>query len=112
MKIEKIPYFGFYVLVVGEIFIFYDCNLPNEEKSKGREISLTQIIDGLSTAGKSAVLFVFRPEQNNTESDIQADKGIVEKVYWNNRRYKGNGYTVKKMTDRFINWAETLSPER
>ena len=64
---------------------------------------MTQIIDGLSTAGKLAVLFVFRPEENNIESDIQADKGIVEKIYLNNRWYKGNGYTVKELTDRFIN---------
>lgn len=115
MKTEEAtiaPHFGFHILVVEEIFVLYDCILPNEKKPEDREISLQRLIDGLSAAGKSAVLFVFRPKENNIESDIQADKGIVEKVYWNNRWYKGNGYTVKELTDRFINWAETLIPER
>ena len=95
-----------------KIFIFYEYKLPNVEMPRGQELALTRIVDGLSTAGKSAVLFLCRHEEYDTNKDIAADRAIVDRIYLNNRWYKGNGYTVKELTNRFINWAETLSPER
>ena len=100
------------VLVVGEAFLFFKCRLLDEEIPECQENALMRMVDGLSKAGNLAVLFVFYPEEYDIESDIHADKGIVEKIYCNSRWYKGNGYTVKELTDRFINWAETLRPER
>ena len=99
-------------LVVGEVFVFFKCLLPDEKMPECQELALTRIVDGLSTAGKSAVLFLCRHKEYDTNKDIAADLAIVDRIYLNNCWYKGNGYTVKELTDRFINWAETLRPER
>lgn len=93
------------------IFVFYEYKLPNAEMPRGQEIALTRVVDGLSAAGKSAVLFLCRHEVYDPEIDIKADKAIVEKLYWNSRWYTGKGLTVKEQTDRFINWAESFKDD-
>lgn len=95
-----------------KIFILYEYKLPDVEMPRGQRLALMRMINGLSKAGKSAVLFLCRHEQYDPNKDIAGDLAIVDGIYLNNRWYKGNGYTVKELTDRFINWAETLSPER
>ncbi len=93
------------------IFVFYEYKLPNVERPKGQEVALTRIVDGLSAAGKSAVLFLCRHDAYNPDEDIQADKAIVEKLYWNNRWHTGKGLTVKEQTDSFMQWAESFNDE-
>ena len=90
------------------IFIFYEYKLPRAEMPEGQRLALMRLVDGLSTAGKSAVLFLCRHEEYDTNKDIDGEKARVEQIYWNNRWYKGSGLTVKEQTDRYMKWAETL----
>lgn len=93
-----------------KIFVFYEYKLLGAEMPKGQRLGLMRIVDGLTTAGKSAVLFLCSHQQYDPNKDIAGDKALVEKIYMNNRWYKGNGCTVKEMTDRFIKWAEGFNP--
>ncbi|MBR1436894.1 MAG: hypothetical protein IJ587_00015 [Synergistaceae bacterium] len=95
-----------------KIFVFYEYKLPDVEMPRGQRLALMRIVDGLSTAGKSAVLFLCRHEAYNPEVDIQADKAIVEKIYWNNQWFLGKGLTAKEQTDKFIQWANSLGSDK
>ncbi len=90
-------------------FIFYEYKLSNVEMPQGQSLALTRIVDGLSTAGKSAVLFLCRHEEYNPEKDIPADKAIVERIYWNNQWFSGRGLTAREQTDRFLRWVRVNS---
>ena len=104
-KVRIIPFRSCSTLVVDKIFVFYEFKLPDTDTTESQGIALTHVVDSLDRAGKFAVLFVCRHE-----TDSQADKTVVEKIYLHNHWYKGNGNTVKELTDRFINFAETLHP--
>ena len=93
------------------IFVFYEYKLPNADMPRGQELALTRVVDGLSAAGKSAVLFLCRHDTYAPEVDIKADEAIVEKLYWNKRWHKGRGLTVKEQTDRFMRWAESFKDD-
>ncbi len=93
-----------------KIFVFYEYKLPEAEMPEGQKLGLMRIVNGLTTAGKSAVLFLCRHEQYDPNKDIAGDRAIVERIYMNNRWYKGNGCTAKELTDRYIKWAENFSP--
>ena len=92
----------------GKTFVFYEYKLQGAEIPKGQELALTRIIDGLSTAGKTAVLFICRHNEINPVNDIKAANAIVEKIYWQGKWHKGKNKTVKEHTDKFMNWIETL----
>lgn len=92
----------------GKAFVFYEYKLQGAEIPKGQELALTRIIDGLSTAGKTAVLFICRHNEINPVNDIKAANAIVEKIYWQGKWHKGKNKTVKEHTDKFMNWIETL----
>ena len=92
----------------GKAFVFYEYKLQGAEIPKGQELALTRIVDGLSTAGKTAVLFICRHNEINPVNDIKAANAIVEKIYWQGKWHKGKNKTVKEHTDKFMNWVETL----
>ena len=87
-------------------FVFYEYKLPDAEMPSGQKLALMRIVDGLSEAGKYAVLFLCRHKQYNTEEDVKADKAIVEAIYWKNQWRKGSNLTVKELTDKFLKWDE------
>ena len=91
-----------------KIFVFYEYKLPNAEMPKGQRLALMRVVDGLSTAGKEAVLFLCRHETYSPDADIQGDKAIVEKIYWRGSWYQGKGLNAREQTDRFIKWAGSL----
>ena len=66
----------------GKAFVFYEYKLQGAEIPKGQELALTRIVDGLSVAGKTAVLFICRHNEINPVNDIKAANAIVEKIYW------------------------------
>ena len=78
----------------GKAFVFYEYKLQGAEIPKGQELALTRIIDGLSTAGKTAVLFICRHNEINPVNDIKAANAIVEKIYWQGKWHKGKNKTV------------------
>ncbi|MBQ6665809.1 MAG: hypothetical protein IJM68_09510, partial [Synergistaceae bacterium] len=75
---------------------------------RGQSLALTRIVDGLSTAGKDAVLFLCRHEEKNPNKDIIASNALVEKIYWQGKWHEGSGLTVKQHTDKFMNWVFSL----
>lgn len=89
-------------------FVFYEYKLNDAPIAKGQELAFTRVIDGLAASGKNAIFFVCRHDVENSEKDINAANAIVDKFYWNNKWYNGNGDTVKNFTDRFMKWSETL----
>ena len=91
-----------------KIFVFYEYKLKNAEMPKGQELALTRIVDGLSTAGKTAVLFLCSHEEINPQNDIQGADARVEKIYWNKVWHDGKGLNVKDQTDKFMEWAKSL----
>ena len=92
----------------GKTFVFYEYKLQGAEIPKGQELALTRIVDGLSTAGKTAVLFICRHNEINPVNDIKAANAIVEKIYWHGKWHKGKNKTVKEHTDSFIQWIDSL----
>lgn len=94
----------------GKAFVFYEYKLEGAEIPRGQELALTRIVDSLSTAGKTAVLFICRHNEINPVNDVKAANAIVEKIYWNGKWHKGRNKTVKEHTDthKFMNWIETL----
>ena len=92
-----------------KIFVFYEYKLGDAEMPKGQMLALTRIVDGLNNAGKTAVLFLCRHEEYDTDKDIEGGEAIVDQVYWRNHWYKGKGYTVKEQTDKYMKWAEKLA---
>lgn len=89
-------------------FVFYEYKLSGAEMPKGQELALTRIVDGLSTAGKEAVLFLCQHNEFNPENDIEAANALVEKIYWRGKWHEGSGLTVKQQTDRFMNFVFSL----
>ncbi len=87
-------------------FVFYEYKLPDADMPRGQELALTRLVDGLSAAGKTAVLFLCRHNEFDPEKDVKAAKAVVEAIYWRNQWHKGNNLTVKEETDRFMNWAD------
>ena len=92
-------------------FVFYEYKLHGVEMPKGQALALTRIVDGLSTAGKDAVLFLCRHEEENPNNDIKASKALVERIYWRGKWHEGIGLTVKEHTDKFMNWVFSLGEE-
>ena len=90
-------------------FVFYEYKLNDAPIAKGQELAFTRVVDGLTDGGRNAIFFVCRHNEINPEKDINAANAIVDKFYWNNKWYNGNGDTVKKFTDRFMKWSETLN---
>ena len=90
-------------------FVFYEYKLPEAEMPNGQRLALMRLVDGLSTAGKSAVLFLCRHNEYNPKADVKAEQAIVEAIYWNKVWHKGSNLTVKEQTDRFMKWADSLN---
>ena len=89
-------------------FVFYEYKLSGVEMPRGQELALTRIVDGLSTAGKEAVLFLCNHDESNPENDIQAANALVEKIYWHGKWHEGSRITVKQQTDKFMQWVFSL----
>ncbi len=92
-------------------FVFYEYKLSGAEIPKGQSLALMRIVDGLSTAGKDAVLFLCRHEEENPNNEIRASGALVEKIYWHGKWHEGSGLTVKQQTDKFMNWVFSLGEE-
>ena len=91
-----------------KIFVFYEFKLPGVEMPSGQRLALMRVVDGLSEAGKAAVLFLCRHNEYDPKTDIKAGSAIVEAVYLNKTWYKGKNLTAKEYTDRFIEWVDLL----
>ena len=89
-------------------FVFYEYKLNNAEMPRGQQLALMRVVDGLSAAGKNAVLFLCRHTEENPSNDILAADAIVEKIYWSGKWHTGTNKTVKAQTDRFMKWIWTL----
>lgn len=94
------------------IFVFYEYKLPAVEMPQGQRQALMRIVDGLSTAGKEAVLFLCRHETYDSGADIEGAKALVEQIYWQGHWYQGRGLNAREQTDRFIQWASSLGGSR
>lgn len=90
------------------LFVFYEYKLPSAEMPHGQKVALMRLVDGLTKAGKLAVLFLCRHNEYNPLSDVKASKAIVEAIYWNESWHKGHNLTVREQTDRFLRWADSL----
>ena len=87
-------------------FVFYEYKLPDAEMPSGQKLALMRIVDGLSEAGKYAVLFLCRHKEYNPEADVKAYKAVVEAIYWKSQWRKGSNLTVRELTDKFLKWVE------
>ncbi len=89
-------------------FVFFEYKLRDADVPRGQELALMRVVDGLSAAGKNAVLFLCRHSEDNPHKDIRAAEALVEKIYWCGKWHTGTNKTVKAQTDRFLRWVETL----
>ncbi|MBQ9596496.1 MAG: hypothetical protein IJR35_11640 [Synergistaceae bacterium] len=94
--------------VKDKAYVFYEFKLEGASVPRGQELALTRLVDDLSKAGKSAVLFICRHNIKDPEQDINAASSIVEKIYWDKHWHQGKGKTVKEHTDKFMEWIKTL----
>ena len=89
-----------------KMFVFYEFKLDDAEVPAGQKLALERIVDGLSSAGKEAVLFLCRHNIKDTEKDIKAADTLVDKIYYNGKWHKKDKGTAKEWTDKFVRYVE------
>lgn len=88
-----------------EAFVFYEMKYGAAEMPTGQKVALERLVDTLGTANKKAVLFLCRHDVENANTDVNAGKTIVDRVYFNGEWHSVKGKTLKECSDSFMKWA-------
>ena len=83
-------------------FIFYEFNMRGVEMPEGQRKALERVVDALSAANKSAVLFLCLHDVENPNDDVVAADSVVDKVYYKGKWRDGHLWPVKYWTNSFM----------
>lgn len=82
-----------------------DADVPH-----GQRLALERNVNNNRTAGKKAVLFICEHYVDDPMQDINAAETIVREIYYNGEYTYPHGYTLKQLTDRFIDMVKNELP--